>query len=296
VLIFIGGVFLLENTGYLPPNAWLNLWRLWPLLLVLAGIELLFAHRVPWIALAALATVVLVVGVAATTFTGFAGPSTTPSTTSSARTDLAGATQAAVTIRYGAGQLNVGPLVQSDPGELAMMTFSGPSQLAPQPRYTPATGGVGRLEYQMNERPGPSFLPFISDSDTARLDVNLNPNVPITLLTIQMGATDAHLDLSSLQVNSLDMSVGAAAAQIRLPQVAGTSTAHISGGMSTVTLEIPQGVAAQIRHRGGLSTLNVDPTRFPSVDGATYRSPDYATAQSKVDLTLETGVTKIQVN
>jgi hypothetical protein len=148
VLIFIGAVFLLENTGYLPPNAWLNLWRLWPLLLVL----------------------------------------------------------------------------------------------------------------------------------------------------VQMGATDAHLDLSSLQLNSLDMSVGAAAAQIRLPQVAGTTTAHISGGMSTITLDIPQGVAAQIRHRGGLSTVNVDPNRFPSVGGGSYRSPDYATAQSKVDLTLETGITTIQVN
>ena len=58
VLIFIGGVFLLQNAGYLPPNFWTNLWRLWPLVLVLAGIELLLAHRVPWLALAGLAAIV----------------------------------------------------------------------------------------------------------------------------------------------------------------------------------------------------------------------------------------------
>ena len=55
ILIFIGGVFLLENTGYLPPNFWMNLWRLWPLVLVLVGIELLFASRIPWVALAGVA-------------------------------------------------------------------------------------------------------------------------------------------------------------------------------------------------------------------------------------------------
>ena len=54
VLIFIGGVFLLQNAGYLPPNAWLNMWRLWPLLLVLAWFELLLAGRVPGLILAAL--------------------------------------------------------------------------------------------------------------------------------------------------------------------------------------------------------------------------------------------------
>src|SRR4030081_150733 len=48
ILIFLGGVFLLQNTGYLPPNFWFNLWRLWPVILVLVGIELLLANRVPW--------------------------------------------------------------------------------------------------------------------------------------------------------------------------------------------------------------------------------------------------------
>ena len=92
------------------------------------------------------------------------------------------------------------------------------------------------------------------------------------------------------------MSVGAASTWIRLPEAAGATAAHISGGAATITLEIPQGVGAQIRHRGGLSTINVDQGRFPQVGEGTYRSPDYATAQNKVDLNLETGVTTIQVN
>src|SRR5918912_1045919 len=63
VLIFIGTVFLLQNLGYLPPNAWVNLWRLWPLVLVLGGLELLFAGRLPWLIMAILAVAILVAGV-----------------------------------------------------------------------------------------------------------------------------------------------------------------------------------------------------------------------------------------
>jgi hypothetical protein len=92
------------------------------------------------------------------------------------------------------------------------------------------------------------------------------------------------------------MSVGAASAWVRFPAAAGLTTAHISGGASTLTLEIPDGVAAQIQHQGGLSTLNVDQSRFPQVSDSLFRSPDYDTAANKVDLSIETGVTSIQIN
>jgi hypothetical protein len=297
ILIFVGAVILLENTGYLPPNFWMNLWKLWPLVLVLAGAELLLAHRVPWVALAGVAAVVLVLG-AVVTNAGVApiGTSAQPINTTK-QTDLNGASQAAVTVRYGAGQLTLGPISQPQPDELATMTYDGPPQLAPQPRYTPVNGGVGQLEYQTGQGgPGPGFNPFAAQNNSpARMELNLSPAVPIASLNIQTGATDARLDLSSLHVATLDMSVGAATAWVRFPEAAGLTTAHISGGASTITLEIPDGVAAQIQHQGGLSTLNVDQTRFPAVNESTFRSPGYDTAANKVDLVIETGVTTITV-
>lgn len=285
---------MLQNTGYLPPNFWLNLWRLWPMILVLVGIELLLAGRIPWLALSALAAVVIVVG-AVVTNSGAATAPTVSSVTRTDRKDLGGARQAAVTVRFDAGQLTIGPLEGATPDQLAMLTYEGPANLAPQVNYS-VTGDLGRLEYATNDHGGPGFVPFGSSRSSApRIDLNLNPNVPITSLSLKSGATDARLDLSELRVSSLDMSVGAASTWIRLPQ-AGTTTARIAGGASTITLEVPQGVAAQIRHRGGLSTVGVDQNRFPSVGDGVYRSADYDTAQNKVDVSLETGITTIQVN
>jgi hypothetical protein len=295
VLICVGGVLLLQNTGYLPANAWQNLWRLWPVILVLAGIELLLAHRVPWVVLAAVATLVLVVGAFATTLAG--GPRAA-SVTRSIPTPLAGSAQAAVTIHFGAGELDIGPLLQPSADQLAVMTYEGPADLATEPRYTPAASGVGRLDYQTpDSRGAPRFPPFFGsgNADNLHLDVNLSPTVPITSLQVQMGATNAHLDLSTLKVNSTDISVGAASAWVRLPESAGQTTAHISSGAATITVEIPQGVAAQVRHKGGLSTLDIDETRFPLVSDGLYRSSDYGSATNQVDLSIETGLTTIVV-
>jgi hypothetical protein len=130
----------------------------------------------------------------------------------------------------------------------------------------------------------------------ARLELYLAPNVPITSFTVQAGATDAHLDLSNLRLSRLDLSIGAATAWVRFPEATGTTTAHISGGASTITLEIPQEVAARIQQRGGLNTINIDQSRFPRQTEGLYVSPNYDTAQTKLDITLETGVTTIQVN
>jgi hypothetical protein len=297
LLIFLGAVFLLQNTGYLPANFWMNLWRLWPLILVLVGIELLLAHRVPWLALAGFGAVVLVIGAVATnTSMVMPGSDTPQAVTSTTQTDLQGANSAAVTVRFGAGQLVLGPIEQPQPNALAQMSYQGPPQQAPMPRYTPVSGGVGQLEYQTSGRDGPNFLPFgDGHAEAATFNLNLAPGVPITSLNIQTGATDARLDLSNLLVNTLDMSIGAATTFVRFPEAAGLTTAHISGGASTITLEIPPGVAAQIQHHGGLSTLNVDQSRFPQVNDSTFRSPGYDTAQNKVDLNIETGVTTITV-
>jgi hypothetical protein len=267
---------------------------LWPLILVLVGIELLLAHRVPWLALAGFGAVVLVVGAVATN-SPMGMPGGSPeAVTSTTQTDLQGANQAAVTVRFGAGQLVLGPIEQPQPNALALMSYQGPPP-APQPHYVVANG-IGQLEYQTSGRDGPNFLPFGNGrGDAATMNLNLTPGVPITSLNVQTGATDARLDLSKLRVNTLDMSIGAATTFVRFPEAAGLTSAHISGGASTITLEIPQGVAAQIQHHGGLTTLNVDQSRFPQVNDTTFRSPDYDTAQNKVDLSIETGVTTITV-
>ncbi|GAC1316550.1 MAG: hypothetical protein NVSMB2_09530 [Chloroflexota bacterium] len=295
LLIFLGSVFLLQNMGVLPPTFWLGLWHLWPLLLVLAGVELMFAHRVPWFGLAIFGTVLLVGGAYAVhSRQPLSNAATMAAVTRSAATDLNGANQAQVTVHFGAGQLDVSPLTDPAPTQLALMTFDGPAESVPSPHYRVSRGGIAQLDYDLE---GTRGMPFGNgDVGAPHMQIRLNTHVPLTSLTVQTGATNTRLDLGDLQLKSLEMSIGAATAWVRLPSTDGTSTAHVSGGASTVSLEVPENVAASIKHHGGLSTLAVNTARFPQVGEGAYRSPDYDTAQRRLDITLETGMTTIQVN
>lgn len=44
VIIFIGGILLLNNFGILPWTVWSILWRIWPLFLIVGGLDLLLGN------------------------------------------------------------------------------------------------------------------------------------------------------------------------------------------------------------------------------------------------------------
>jgi len=293
LLIFVGGVLLLQNAGILPASVWGDLSRLWPLVLVLGGLELLVGRRLPWLfAIGGLAIVIVALGVAASSY-GVLGGAHTNVATETVPTQLQSAQQAAVTVNFGAGLLDIGPALEAPTGQLATMAFTGPPDFVPVPEYAVA-GDTGRLTYEIN-RKGNLLALVPGSSDEMQLEIDLARQVPITSLNIQAGATDARVDLRNLRVNNVDMEVGAARVWLGMPE-AGVTTAHISGGAFQMTVEVPPGVAARIRHNGGLSGLHIDPNRFPALGDEINQSPDWDTATNKVDITVETGFTTIQVN
>ena len=293
ILIFVGGVFLLQNAGILPASVWGDLWRLWPLVLVLAGLEMLIGRRLPWLfAIGGLVIVIVALGGAASSYVVL-GTARANVSTETIATELQSARQAAVTVHFGAGLLNIGSALEPPPGQLATMAFTGPSNLIPQPDYK-VTGETGRLTYEIN-RQGNVLALIPGSNDEMQLEIDLSRQVPISSLDIQAGAADAQLDLSKLHVNNLDMDVGAARMRVGMPET-GSTTAHISGGAFQMTIDVPQGVAARIRHSGGLSGLHINTSRFPALGDEVNQSPDWDTATNKVDITVETGFTTIQVN
>ena len=59
-MIVLGTVFLTHNIGILGWGAWDTLWRLWPVLLVAVGIEILVGRRSLWVSLVAVSVIVVI--------------------------------------------------------------------------------------------------------------------------------------------------------------------------------------------------------------------------------------------
>jgi len=297
VLILLGGSLVLQNANLLPGDLWRDVGQFWPLVLVLVGVEMLLGGRLGALVVAVVA--VALVGVAAVVaVTGTMGQparAAEPQTLQQAR---AGARQAAITVRFGAGRLDLAALPGGQGDQLATLTYQGLGGLRPDARYQ-VVNGVGQLEYGLagQNRWPDAVLPWLRGDPAAgpTMEIAVAPGIPVSL-NIQTGAADAHLDLQQLDVTNLDISVGASSATIRMPSAAGSTTAHVSGGATTLSIDVPDGVSAQVRYRGGLDNIEVDETRFPAAGEHLYRSTGYDTAANRVDLTIDAGMATVRVS
>jgi hypothetical protein len=198
---------------------------------------------------------------------------------------LEDATSARVRVKHGAGRLRVSG--GAAPDALVEGTLS--SGLDYQARR------IGdELDVEMSPRRFPFFMaPWSWGREGLGWTFGLNDAIPLSL-AFETGASDARLDLSELRVTDLRLQTGASSVQVTLPARAGHTQAHIEAGAASVSIRVPADVAAQVRFEGGLASIDVDQNRFPRAGGV-YRSPDYDTAQNKVDIEVKAGVGSLDV-
>jgi hypothetical protein len=190
---------------------------------------------------------------------------------------LGGGRDGAVRIQFGAGELRAH---RAAAGNLVDGTFEGGvvrRDLAP-----------GRIELKQDTTYG---MPWLDKRSS--WDVGLSGEIPLDL-EIQTGAAKGLLDLADLQVRNLKLQSGASDTRVRLPRAAGLTNVQSNSGAASLTIEVPEGVAARIRTRMGLGSSNIDEGRFPrTLNG--YESADFATAPNRADIDIQGGVGSVRV-
>jgi hypothetical protein len=190
---------------------------------------------------------------------------------------VAGADQAFVGITFGSGELRVG---RGRPGLLIDGRFEGPAEY----RAT----GVGRVEV----RPDVAAAALAGGRPTT-WQLGLTAEVPLDL-RVDTGAGRALLDLTELRVRLLDIRTGASETRVRLPSAAGQTWVRTQTGVSSLVLEVPDGVAARIRTSMALGRTVVDTDRFPpTAEG--YASPDLALSPHRIEIDVQGGVGAVTI-
>ena len=190
---------------------------------------------------------------------------------------LGGAGQGSVRLRFGAGTLTTS---RAAPGNLVNGLFEG--------GVVRRNRGSGGVELSQDTSFGVPWLDHGAD-----WTVGLSAEVPLDL-RVDTGAARAWLDLADLRVRRVEPHTGASETRVRLPRAAGATSVRAQTGVASLTIEVPDGVAARIRSRMGLGSSQIDETRFPrSASG--YESPDFATATNRADIDLSGGVGSVRV-
>ncbi len=258
ILLVLGSLFLLNNLGILRFNVW---GAIGPVFLILFGIWIVYGAT--------------------------RGRQTVEVETTSVSLD--GARNVALTLHHGAGRL----IVKADPTAIGTIsgTFGGGLAVAKT-----IAGDDAKVE--LHSRVGSqSFWSFpwsFNGRNGLDWDVALSRDCTYAL-RLETGADDATVDLRDLKVTDLHLSTGASSMAVTLPEAAGYTRVKLEAGAASVTIKVPGGVAAQIRSQSGVSSINIDETRFPKTSGV-YRSPDYDTAVNKVDIDIQMGAGSVRVN
>jgi hypothetical protein len=280
LLILAGVVALLVNTGQIPVDRLYQIVNLWPLVLVVIGLELVLRRTVHGTAgdIAAALIVLLAIVGAAAYVTIAPNPSATHTLDASGQ--LGGVKTAHLEVDAGAANINISGA--SDPGDLyrAHVEYSGPK---PQVRFDASDGTL-----IINQQSG-NFLIF--QPRRFALKLQLNPSVQWTV-ELNTGATENTLDLTHVQVTSINLSSGAARHQITLGPPTGVVPVEINGGALTVDVRRPGGlgpVPVSVDVSGGAVILNADGRNLRGVGHLSYASSDFAGAANSYRIEVNGG-------
>jgi hypothetical protein len=285
ILIAIGLIFLLSNMGLLGWSVWEVLFRLWPVILIALGLEVLIGRRSVFASVAVLAITGAIVG-AALYFMPLQSSSGDGATSETISQPLQGARQANISIAFGMGSLRLGALPDANSLIQGIATGDGGEQLTQSFQVTGDTA-----YYQLGTRDGGQGLPFPRGGSGRTWDLKVNSAVP-TQLRVDGGVGNSDLDLSQLHITSLDARFGVGKSTITMPS-SGHVQATINGGVGDVDVAIPSGMEARIQANTGIGGVNI-PSTYQRQDN-TYTSPGYETAQNRLDLTVKGGVGRITV-
>ncbi len=296
LLIAIGLLLLLSNLGRLQFNWW-DLWRLWPLILVLIGLDILSRHSRLASALVAVVTLALIGGGVYYLLTRpeplrpLADVGSGPHATRTVTEDLGGAKEVTVNLHMGVGQLRLTDL--SDSSHLFEGSLNYPTGWsAPEVRYD-VQGERGQLTIEGRNRTAWGFY-FPGSPNGDDWQVRLSREVPL-ILDVDGGASSSSLDLRHLTVRELRIGSGVGRMEITFPAEGQNVVARVDGGVGELVLHIPETMPARIRIDGGLGGQQLA-SRFTRVGEHTYESASYAGAANRLDISIHGGVGSVRVD
>jgi len=319
ILVLIGAAFLLNNFNYINFH-WSNIWHLWPMFLIIGGVNLVFANNRSPLA-SALKIGVVLLGFALLLFGNFGDRFGWPVYSYSwgnhdhdnndsddnddDNSDTAG-TKGLVKVEgnsnYNApytadvqyGQLNIsGGGTEYNLNDTTSQLFSADTKehFGKYEFSQHKNGATYVLDFKMKDHRGHFDWGDHNKSNVANFKLNVNP---IWNITVESGATALNFDLSKFKVQSFVLKGGAGSFDVKLGQPLQRTDVSVSAGASSVDITIPNTAACDIESNTGLASNSFD--GFDKQDNGHYQTPGFAAAKNKMFITINGGVGSFDVH
>lgn len=271
----LGTIFLLANFDIISWNSLSLLLKLWPLLLVAWGLDLIFQGRSP-----AFTIIGVLLGVLIVLAVGWYAISNTQQSrvgTTAVTQPLEGATSAYVRISDPVGRLELSGgasndlLLEGTADLLANLSLSQDYEVK---------DGHGSLNISVS---GSTIGPWVTGFGEPLWKMDLTDNVALTLNS-ETAAGSQELDLTGLNIDQLTVTVAVGSLDVTLdPQ--DTLEGKLSNPIGKINITVPDGALVEITLETAISAQNI-PDGFTKLEDKIY-SPGANAANAKVRLNVE---------
>jgi hypothetical protein len=125
-----------------------------------------------------------------------------------------------------------------------------------------------------------------------RIDIKLNDK-PIWTLDLGLGAGEGDFDLSRYAVKNLKVQAGAADIEIKLGDRTDLTTVDLQAGVASMVVRVPQGVGCRVEKQGGMNVNELD--GFDEVSDRVMQTPGYDGAKKKINIVFNGGISRFKV-
>jgi hypothetical protein len=299
IYIFIGSIFLLDNFNVID-FYWVSVWRFWPVIFILIGINMLlsrFGNQKAVPALVAAITLLTLVLI------GYQGSrrnndsrwisfqfdnddsenDSTQNVPSYFIEPYGGAKRAELRIQGGATSFKLQDTTSS--------LFEADVK-RPFAKYTltkSISDSVEVLNFRMRSGEQRWNLDEMENNET-NIRLNLTP---VWDIHIGMGAGEAIFDLTPYKVSSLKFEGGAASFEAKIGSLQPLTNVTVETGVANVEIDVPSESGCRIVVDSGLSSK--DFIGFIKQTDGTYQTSNYSTAAKKINISLKGGLSSFEV-
>ncbi|NLT36402.1 MAG: DUF4097 domain-containing protein [Gaiellales bacterium] len=281
--IMVAGALLLgASLGRLDWAFLLSLLQLWPIVLVMIGIQLLLGRSKPVVATVLMA--LILVGTVAAAW-GLWGTSWT----AAEEQTITGPSAAGIS--QGSAELTVAASRLTLQGQDIDTTVSGTYRTRPQLRVEQSAES-GRYRLEVRPRGESWWMPgFGGGSKNEGIHITLRQGIPWDI-TVNGGAASYELDLTNVTLGSLQINTGASSATVVVgPNVVPGARLDLTGGVGSYRISFPRSLSITVRGETGLTSLDTE--GFDAQGGGVLV---HRGGGSALEVSLKAGVSSIELD
>jgi hypothetical protein len=285
VLILAGVVALLVNIGALPVDRLILLVNLWPLILIVIGLEIIVRRGFHGTSADVAAALVVILAVAGAAAYVAINPSPTATNKMDVSAPVGDLHHASLEVDVGSATIDISG--GSDLGSLlyrAHVEYPGPK---PDITFDRSTG-VLKISQNTN-------FPFGFGNGRFGLSIQLNQSVSWTV-DENTGASKDTINLPHLMVSGITVNTGASSEDMTLGPPTGIVRIEVNGGALTVHVHRPSGTEASVEVSGGADSLTADGHSEHGIGDLKYESSGFNGASDGYRITVNGGACTVTLD